>query len=317
MDATLTDDQGRKGADPHAVLIAGPTASGKSALALRLAERTNGVILNADSMQVYAELRLVSARPSAEDEARAEHRLYGVLPAATPFSTGDWLKLVAREISAVRAEGRLPILVGGTGLYFKALTEGLAVLPEIQETVRSACRVLADEQGVDGVRAALAPLDPQAAATVVDLQRLTRALEVVQSTGRTLADWHRETQSPPLLAAQSCVLRVLAPPRPWLHERIAQRADLMLGEEGIAEVEALLAKGLPWSLPAMRAIGVKEIAALLAGEIDRPEAHRRLVVATRRYAKRQETWFRNQMADWPRVDPTDEAALADALRVGR
>ena len=210
------------------------------------------------------------------------------------------------ELKEVKALGKLPVLVGGTGLYFKALTEGFAELPGIDPEVRDRCRKLGEEGGIDAVRHALQEKDPKAADELKDLQRLTRALEVVLSTGRTLADWQREAPGEPLLAADNCLRLVLAPPRAWLHERIAQRAKLMLESGGIDEVRSLLKLVLPKSLPAMRAIGVKEIAALLAGEIDEEEAERLLTVATRQYAKRQETWFRNQMADWERLDPSAE-----------
>lgn len=273
------------------------------------------MVINADSMQLYRELSVVTARPSAQDEAIVPHRLYGVLPSAEPFSTGDWLRLMAGELQKTWSEERLPVLVGGTGLYFKALTGGFAELPDIDPGIRQSCRVLAAQGGLDAVREALAPLDPQAAASLLDLQRLTRALEVVRSTGTTLADWQSKAQGAPLLNPDSCLKLVLAPPRAWLHERIALRASLMLGNEGIREVEKLLDLALPDSLPAMRAIGVKEVADLLAGRIEADEAERRLTIATRQYAKRQETWFRNQMADWVRLDPAGKRAeqLADEI----
>ena len=299
----------------RAVLIAGPTASGKSALAIELAQRWNGVVINADSMQLYRELSIITARPSAEDEATVPHRLYGVLPSAEPFSTGDWLRLIAGELERSWEEESLPILVGGTGLYFKALTEGFAEIPEIDPQVREASRALASEGGVEAVRSALLRLDRQAADSLQDLQRLTRALEVVRSTGKTLADWQIEAQAAPLLKAEDCLRLVLAPPRPWLHERIARRASLMLQRKGMGEVESLLELGLPSSLPAMRAIGVKEISELLRGSINAEEAERRLTVATRQYAKRQETWFRNQMGSWTRLDPAGRspAELVDQI----
>jgi tRNA dimethylallyltransferase len=282
-----------------------------------LAERLDGVIVNADSMQLYRELSIVTARPSAADTERVPHHLYGILPAAEPFSTGQWLRLVDRELARLLDAGKVPVFVGGTGLYFKALTEGFAELPEIDAVTRSECRKVAETGGVEAVRAALKPLDPEAADTLQDLQRLTRALEVVQATGRTLAHWQREAQGAPLLPAERTVRLVLAPPRPWLHERIAVRARAMLVEGGVEEVRELLALGLPGTLPAMRAIGVKEIASLLAGEIDRAEAERQLTVATRQYAKRQETWFRNQMSDWLRVDPSEEPPEGIAKRIAR
>ncbi|WP_430514297.1 tRNA (adenosine(37)-N6)-dimethylallyltransferase MiaA [Pannonibacter phragmitetus] len=286
-----------------AILIAGPTASGKSALAIELARAANGVVINADSMQLYRELRLVTARPSSEEEALVPHRLYGCLPASEAFSTGAYLELVRGAIEAVRADGKLPVLVGGTGLYFRALTQGFAEVPSIPAPIREHCRVLAADGGIAAVRAELAPLDAEAAERLMDLQRLTRALEVALGTGRTLADWQAEAHGAPLLGPEGLVKVVLAPPRPWLHARIALRAELMLAPEGLAEVEALLALGLPDTLPAMRAIGIAEIGALLRGECSRDEAHFALTVATRQYAKRQETFFRGQLANWPRRDP--------------
>lgn len=309
-------DRGRQSETRNrAVLIAGPTASGKSALALELADTLNGVILNADSMQLYRELSIVTARPCDVDLARAPHRLYGVLPAAEAFSTGDWLRFVEAELAGIQSAGKVPIVIGGTGLYFKALTEGLAVLPEIDPQIRLSCRRLADEGGVDSVRQALVDLDPAAAAQLVDLQRLTRALEVIRSTGRTLADWQRMPDAAPVLAVADTVHVVLSPPRPWLHERIARRAGLMLRSGALKEVRSLLDLELPANLPALRAIGVKEIAALLRNEIDLEETERRLTIATRQYAKRQETWFRNQMSGWRRLDPSisDAKELADLI----
>ncbi|MHA7777508.1 tRNA (adenosine(37)-N6)-dimethylallyltransferase MiaA [Roseibium sp. M-1] len=299
----------------RAILIAGPTASGKSALALRLAKERNGVIVNADSMQLYEDLRLVSARPSAEEEAAAPHRLYGVLPSSTAFSTGAWLRLAKSELVAAWGEGRLPILVGGTGLYFKGLTEGFAEMPEIPDGIRAHARTLADKEGIDGLKRALvAAGDEEAAKALSDPQRLARALEVMEATGKPLSHWQKVHQAPPLMASDLCHRIVLAPPRPWLHDRIARRAELMLSDEGVAEVRALLAKELSDKFPAMRAIGVPEIAAYLAGEATFAETVHRLTVATRQYAKRQETWFRNQMIAWQRVDPSDEITMENFLR---
>ncbi|WP_422377353.1 tRNA (adenosine(37)-N6)-dimethylallyltransferase MiaA [Roseibium sp.] len=304
MDSSLEGNR-TEALNRRVILIAGPTASGKSALALDLAKKLNGVIVNADSMQLYRELRLVSARPSAEEEADVPHRLYGILPASQAFSTGAWLRLVGTEIASAEERGQMPILVGGTGLYFKALTEGFAEMPEIPEEIRRQARDLADRQGVEGLRQELTRLgDKTAAEALSDPQRLARALEVLMATGKSLAHWQKAHQAPPLLRPEECCRIVLAPPRPWLHERIAQRAELMLAEAGQAEVRSLLEKDLSDKLPAMRAIGVAEIGAFLAGEADYSETLHRLTVATRQYAKRQETWFRNQMGGWQRVDPS-------------
>ncbi len=301
-------------ADGRAILIAGPTASGKSALAMELAAASNGVIVNADSMQLYEDLRVVSARPSVEEEQQVAHRLYGVLPASTAFSTGAWLRLATGEIETVRASGRTPVLVGGTGLYFKALTEGFADMPGIPPEIREEARDLADKEGVEGLKRALSGHgDIEAATNLADPQRLARALEVIVATGKPLRTWQAGAQSPPFLSPEDCLRVVLAPPRAWLHERIERRARQMLAQEGIEEVKALLAKGLSSSLPAMRAIGVSEIRDYLSGLYTYEETVHRLTVATRQYAKRQETWFRNQMPDWQRVDPADGIRLQDIL----
>lgn len=287
-----------------AILIAGPTASGKSALAVELAERTNGVVINADSMQLYRELRLVTARPDTIDEARVPHWLYGVLPSSEAFSTGAWLKRVAQCLAEAKAAGLRPIVVGGTGLYFRALTLGFAEVPDVAADVRARCRLLAEDGGVEAVKAALLPLDPDAANRLVDLQRLTRALEVVLSSGRTLASWQADKPGAPVLEPGTFASVVLAPPRAWLHARIAQRARMMLVPEGVEEVRSLLALDLPDTLPAMRAIGIREISAWAAGHLELEEAGQQLVVATRQYAKRQETFFRGQLGDWMRLDPS-------------
>ncbi|QDG76881.1 tRNA (adenosine(37)-N6)-dimethylallyltransferase MiaA [Labrenzia sp. PHM005] len=299
----------------RAILIAGPTASGKSALAIELAKRVDGVVVNADSMQLYEDLRLVSARPSIEEETEVPHRLYGVLPSSEAFSTGAWLRRMSAELETIWSAGQVPVLVGGTGLYFKALTEGFAELPEIPDAVREQARLLADAEGVPALKEALvAAGDEQAAETLNDPQRLARALEVILATGQPLTRWQKEQQSSPVLQAADCLCLVLAPPRNWLHERIAKRSKLMLSEDGIREVKVLLAQKLSYKLPAMRAIGVKEIGAFLTGKQDNVETEYRLIVATRQYAKRQETWFRNQMPDWQRLDPSREID-ADAVVV--
>ena len=309
MDGNQTLGDGKR-----AILIAGPTASGKSALAISLAKQLNGVVVNADSMQLYEDLRLVSARPSIEEEGEVPHRLYGVLPASTAFSTGAWLRMMAEELRLIWQSERLPVLVGGTGLYFKALTEGFAELPEIPHSIRDEVRRLADETDVKTVKAALkAAGDPKAAQTLNDPQRLARALEVVRATGKSLESWQNGQQSQPLLRPDACLRLVLAPPRPWLHERIERRATLIISEEGIAEVHNLLSQKLSSKLSAIRAIGVKEITGYLEGAYDHVEAIRLLTVATRQYAKRQETWFRNQMSDWQRIDPSDEIDIEELV----
>ena len=297
-------------------LIAGPTASGKSGLALMLAERTGGVVINADSAQVYRDLRVVSARPGPEDEARALHRLYGYRDGADPCSAADWAADAKAEIGAAHAAGRLPILVGGTGLYLRTLIEGIAPVPEIDPAVRMAVRALP----VGEAHSALQREDREAAARIrpSDTTRTARALEVVRSTGRTLKAWQAEKVGG---IGSEVALRplVLLPPRDWLHQRCDARFEEIFSAEGIAEVRALLERHLPPLAPIMRAIGVPEIAAFLRGEMKREQALAAGKIATRQYAKRQYTWFRRQPpADWRRFEqsldsPSVRAELVEAL----
>jgi len=297
---------------PPLALIAGPTASGKSALALALAERTGGVVVNADSAQVYRDLPVLSAAPSAEDRERGEHRLYGTLGGERPCSAAEWAKMARREIADIHASGRLPILVGGTGLYLRTLLEGIAPVPPIDAEVRA--RVRAKTVGQN--RAELERLDPAAAGRLEpgDSARTARALEVLLSTGRTLAEWQSRREGGIAGCVQPRPL-ILLPPRPWLYERCDSRFAAMVEHGAINEVKALLKRGLDPSLPVMRAIGVREIAAFLEGDIDRGEMIVRGQQATRNYAKRQYTWFAHQPpANWPRfARKPDESAIADAL----
>ncbi|WP_336800536.1 tRNA (adenosine(37)-N6)-dimethylallyltransferase MiaA [Kaistia sp. MMO-174] len=288
-----------------AVLIAGPTASGKSALALELARRHGGVVVNADSMQVYRELRILSARPDMEEEAQAPHRLYGHVAASERYSVARWREDAKEALEAAWRDGALPIVVGGTGLYFKALTEGLSSIPPIPAELRAAIGARADAEGVPALHAALGRLDPESAERLapLDRTRVTRALEVVEATGRSIGEWQRETGSPPLVEESSVRRIVLEPERAILYERIGRRFDLMVERGGMAEAEALLALNLNPALPAMKAIGIREFGAHLAGELSLDEAIERAKMETRRYAKRQGTWFRNQMADWERHAP--------------
>jgi len=284
---------------PPLVIIAGPTASGKSGLALAVAEATGGTVINADSAQVYRDLRIVSARPSAVDEARAPHRLYGTRDGADPCSAAAWAADARAEIERVHAAGRLPTLVGGTGLYLRTLLQGIAPIPEIDADVRATVRAASV---ADNYRALLAE-DPAAAAALRpgDSQRVARALEVLRSTGRTLHAWqacrHGGIHDRVRIAA-----RVLTPPRPWLHARCDARfADILNG--GRPEIEKLLARRLDPDLPVMRAIGVRELAGLARGELSRDDALARGQAATRAYAKRQYTWFRNQPPpEWLRCE---------------
>jgi tRNA dimethylallyltransferase len=293
-------------------LIAGPTASGKSALALALAEKANGVIINADSAQIYRDLPILSAAPSTEESAWSEHRLYGVRDAADPCSAADWAELAKREIDDVQQSGRLPILVGGTGLYLRTLLDGIAPVPPIDPAVRKRVRAASVEANLAKLRDA----DPEAAARLNpnDRTRIARALEVALSTGRTLADWQARREGG-IGGDISLKALILLPPRPWLYERCDGRFQAMVDSGAIEEVQALLGRNLDPSLPVMRAIGVREIAEFLAGEIDRGEMIARGSQATRNYAKRQYTWFAHQPpADWPRfTTPLDEGALPEAL----
>ncbi|MFG1424400.1 tRNA (adenosine(37)-N6)-dimethylallyltransferase MiaA [Roseixanthobacter liquoris] len=289
---------------PSAVLIAGPTASGKSAVAIALAERTGGVVINADSMQVYGDLRILTARPSPEEEARVPHRLYGHAAAAEEYSVGRWLAEVIAAIAAAREAHQLPIVIGGTGLYFRALTEGLVAIPPIPGEVRAALRAAAEGESAPVLHSRLATLDPETAFRLApnDRQRILRALEVVEATGRSLSAWQR-TMQPPALPAEGVVKRVLHLEREVLRRQIDLRFDLMMEAGALAEVERLAARGLAADRPLLKACGVPPLMRHLAGEIARDEAVALGQGDTRRYAKRQETWFRHQMPDWPRTSP--------------
>jgi tRNA dimethylallyltransferase len=286
---------------PPVLLIAGPTASGKSALALRLAETLGGEIVNADALQLYADLRLLSARPTAAEEARVPHHLFGAVDAAEGWSVGRWLKAAEAALAEIAARGRPAIVVGGTGLYFKALTEGLADIPPVPAAVREVVAARYDAIGEARFREELAARDPQAAARISpgDRQRLARAYEVHEASGRSLSDWQGETR--PTLTAGAWRAAVLEPERAVLYARCDARLGAMVEAGALDEVAALMARNLDPMLPAMKAVGLRELAAHLAGETSLDEA---LVLArqeTRRYAKRQLTWLRNQTPDWPRL----------------
>ncbi|MEG8023950.1 tRNA (adenosine(37)-N6)-dimethylallyltransferase MiaA [Sphingomonas aurantiaca] len=289
---------------PKVALIAGPTASGKSALALAIAAAHNGVVINADSAQVYADLRILTARPSAEEEASAPHRLFGHVDAAdATYSAARWAAEATRAIDATLAEGRLPILVGGTGLYVRTLLDGIAPVPAIDPALREQIRALP----VAEAHAALAQLDPPAAARLnaADTTRVARALEVVRGTGRTLANWQTE-RAGGIGDRLDVRALILIPDRDWLNARIDQRFAEM-AETSQAEVTALLARtDIPQDAPIRRAIGVPEIAALVRGETSLTDAIAAGSLATRRYAKRQYTWLRHQPpAAWTRTDARD------------
>lgn len=285
---------------PLITLIAGPTASGKSQRALALAGRTGAAIVNADSQQLYADLRVLSARPSVEDETRAEHHLYGVADAADAWSVGRWTRAVTPLLERLRAEGRPALIVGGTGLYFTALTKGLAEIPAVPLEAREEAGALYDTEGEAAFRLRLTAFDPPAAAAIApgDRQRLTRAWAVARATDRSLSDWQASTT--PLLEPHTYERLVIEPDRPTLYARCDARVTAMIEAGALDEVRALTARGLDPALPAMKAVGVREFAAHLAGETTLAQAVDAVRQATRNYAKRQLTWFRNQCGDWPR-----------------
>jgi tRNA dimethylallyltransferase len=296
-----------------AVLIAGPTASGKSALALAVTARVGGVIVNTDSMQVYGDLKIITARPSVAEEARAPHLLYGHVDAAENYSVGRFLTDAAAALERTRAERRPAVFTGGTGLYFKALTRGLAAIPPVPAEIRSAVRERLDAAGPAALHAELARRDPAVAARLrpADRTRIARALEVVEATGRSIADWHHHGM-PPLLDAARVACVFLSPDRAELYRRIDARFDAMLSAGALEEARALAARRLDPLLPAMTAHGVPWLIRHLAGDMPLAAAAAEAKKDTRHYAKRQFTWFRHQLADWPRVDPA--AALDELMR---
>ncbi len=279
--------------EKRALLIAGPTASGKSALALDLAQRRNGVIINADALQVYRELRVLSARPAPEQEAVVPHRLYGHVGAEQPYSVAAWLAEARREMGAAWGQGLLPIVTGGTGLYFSALERGLAPVPEIPEEVRARWRSFTGD-----LHAELLRRDPAMARRLKpgDRQRLTRALEVVDATGRSLLDWQREGQDVAVLEGIDVERIFMDVPRAELHARADARFDAMIAAGALEEARAMI--HLDPSLPVMKAIGLPELISYLKGELSLEEAVAKAKAATRQYIKRQGTWWRGQMAHW-------------------
>lgn len=285
---------------PLVTLIAGPTASGKSRLAMETARATGAVIVNADSQQLYADLRVLSARPSVEDEAEIPHRLYGVADAADAWSVGRWSRAVMDVLAELGAEGRPALVVGGTGLYFNALTKGLAEIPPVPVEVRDAVQAEFDAEGETAFRRRLAEVDPAAEAAVFpgDRQRLVRALSVHRASGRALSEWKADTL--PLLPPGSYDAVVVEPHRDRLYASCDERVDVMMAHGALEEVRALTARGLDPDLPAMKAVGVRELAAHLAGDLSLGDAVQAVKQSTRNYAKRQLTWFRNQQKDWPR-----------------
>ena len=299
------------------LVIAGPTGSGKSTLALILAERFRGGVINADSMQVYRELAVLTARPEARALARAPHFLYGTVPASERYSAGHWRALALEAIAQCQGEGRLPIVAGGTGLYLKALIEGLVRIPPIAEAIRASVRERVARDGAAAAHAQLAGLDPMTAArlAVNDAQRIARALEVFEATGRTLAEW-RAGGWGGTREGMTFFVVLIAPPRDALYAACDARFTRMLEAGAVEEVRALLDLSLDPALPAMKALGVREIASYLAGGVSLDEAQAAGQRATRNYVKRQTTWFRHQLSPDLAIDgliPPIPTGLFDAV----
>ena len=289
-----------------AILITGPTASGKSALAVRLAGEHGGVVINADSMQVYDTLNILTARPQPADMVGIEHRLYGHVPAGAAYSTGDWLREATTVVAELREREKLPVFVGGTGLYFRALTGGLSDMPAIPEEVRERMRGRLADEGAEALHRELTRRDPETAARLMpgDGQRIVRALEVLEATGRSIGFFQSAT-GPAVIAPERAEKIVVLPDRAALAARIDRRFGQMLETGAVEEVKALLAFNVSPAMRVMKALGVPLFAALLAGEMSAAEVIERGAVATRQYAKRQMTWFRNQLDEnWSRVDPS-------------
>lgn len=286
---------------PSITLIAGPTASGKSALALKMARETGAVIINADSQQLYADLRILTARPSQEEEAQADHRLYGVADAADAWSVGRWTRAVLDLLDELRVEGRSTILVGGTGLYFTALTKGLAHIPSVPVALRAAVELEYTAMGEDAFRGRLFFHDPKAAKSIErgDRQRLIRAMCVFEESGKSLSDWQADTR--PLLNEGEWIGFTTQIDRSRLYAGCDLRVDAMLEAGALGEVRTLLDRRLDPALPAMKAVGVRELASYISGDASLGASIEALKRVTRNYAKRQLTWFRNQHRDWRHV----------------
>ncbi|WP_421790950.1 tRNA (adenosine(37)-N6)-dimethylallyltransferase MiaA [Hyphobacterium sp.] len=287
---------------PPVILLAGPTASGKTSLAIRLAKALDGEVINADSMQIYADLQILSARPTEEEQDGIPHHLFGVVDAATRASVGWWAREVLRLIEEVEARGKRPILAGGTGLYFNALVKGLADMPDISEAARQAAEALED-RGMEALREKAIAFDPDAAARIApsDKQRLRRIVEIGLETGQPISAFQKETR--PLLAADRHTGLVIEPDRADLYERIERRFGQMVAAGAMEEARRLADRGLDPVLPAMKALGVPPLIAASLGETSLQDAIVQAKQDSRRYAKRQMTWFRNQMPDWQRIDP--------------
>lgn len=290
------------------VCLAGPTASGKSVLAIDIAERLGGTVINADSMQVYADLKIITARPTDDDMDRVPHRLYGHVDAATRYSAGRFLRDADTVIAEQRRHGRVPVFAGGTGLYFKGLLEGFSPIPPVPDTVLAEWNAQLADRGADALHGALAERDPVLADRIMpgDSQRIVRALSVHAATGRPLSYWQSQPGTP-LIDRDTTLCLFLDPGRDWLAERIDRRFEAMMESGAVEEVERLSARNLDPTLPAMRAHGVPHLMAMFEGRLSRAEATARGQADTRAYAKRQRTWFRGQMRDWHIVQPGDTA----------
>ena len=297
--------------EKRAVLIAGPTASGKSQAAMAVARAVDGVVVNADSMQVYRELRILTARPSEEDEAAVPHRLYGIVSAAEPFSVGSWLQHVTGALEHIWREGRVPVIVGGTGLYFRALLDGLVQIPEVPDVIRQGWRRRLEAEGPHVLHHLLGQRDPAVAARIepADGQRIVRALEVEEATGRPLSAWQGDRAEGSVLDPAQCVEIALWPPREALYARCDARFDGMVAAGGLDEVRDLKALGLDPALPAMKALGVRQLMSYLDGGCDVEAALEDAKTWTRRYAKRQMTWFRRNMISWNAVHEKDSEKI--------
>jgi tRNA dimethylallyltransferase len=307
----MTSTHDRK---PKAVLIAGPTASGKSAMAICIAQALDGVVINTDSMQVYGDLRIISARPGPEEEATVPHRLFGMVDGAVNFSVGAYVDAVRVVLAEVQEQGRLPVLVGGTGLYFKALTEGLSQIPPVSDAVREVVRARCDGRGTDELYRDLLAVDPVMAARLrpTDRLRIMRALEVQAQTGESLSVFQGQRQPGPLDGLPLTRL-FLTPERDLIRARIDSRFTAMMQAGALDEVAALRERRLDPMLPVMRAHGVPGLIAHLDGNLSLDEAIARGQADTRAYAKRQMTWFRHQMAGWTAVDLSDVEILTNRI----
>ena len=304
----------------RAVLIAGPTASGKSAVAMAIAREYDGVVINADSMQVYRDLRVLSARPSEDEEAAVPHRLYGFVDGADAFSTGRWADAAADTIRDVWAGGQLPIVTGGTGLYFRALESGLAPVPEIPGNIRQALRERAALEGTGALHHELQLKDPAMADRLEpgDRQRVLRALEVLEATGKSLLDWQGAQNSAGFLDGVRTAKLLMEVERSELYRRCEARFDTMMSSGALEEVRALIDRGLDPDLPVMKAVGVPQLGAYLRNEADLREAEAASKTATRQYAKRQLTWFRSNMISWSAISAHDsESSLREIFSIVR